>query len=92
MRAEARGHRAGIHAELLQRIREWEGHVDVRHGVGVVAAIQKIGGAVALAAGHRNPGGTPEGLTARIAAVAVGSRAQRDDQLRRLPSVERQTR
>ena len=80
MRAEARRYRAGLDAEFLQRVRERERHVDVRHRVGVVAAIEQIGGAVALSAGHRNPGGAPEGLAARVAAVGVDRRAQREDQ------------
>ena len=70
MRAEARRHRAGLDAEFLQRVRERERHVDVRHRVGGVAAVQKIGRAVALSAGHRDAGRIPEGLAAGVAAIA----------------------
>ena len=90
MDAETRRHGAGLDAELLERVGERKGKIDVRHGVGVVAAVQKVRGAVALAAGHGNPGGTVEGLAAGVAGVAVGRRAQAHDQLRGLPAVQRQ--
>ena len=88
--AETRGYGAGFDAELLNRVREREWHVDVGHRVGIVSAVQQIRGAVALSAGDRDAGRAPERLASRVAAIRVYRRAQRDDKLRRLAIVERQ--
>src|SRR5690348_18232766 len=87
MNAETRRYSAGFNAELLQGVRKREGKIDVRHGVGVVAAVQQVRSAVALSAGHRNPGGTVESLAAGVSGVAIGGSPQAQNQLGRLTAV-----
>src|SRR5947207_312058 len=81
--------RAGLDAELLDSVRKRKWQVDVRHRVGVVAAVQKVGCAIALAAGHRNPGRAEESLTPGVAGIAVGRCTQGQDQLSGLSPVQR---
>ena len=67
MLAESGGDRAGLDAEVLQRLRKRKRHVDARHGVGRVGAIKKIGRPAPLSAGHRDACGVPERFTAGVA-------------------------
>src|SRR5215467_10678508 len=97
----ARGQGAGLDAELLDRVRERQRHVQVGELVDVVPAIQQIAVAVHLSAGDGNRGvrlgrgvAVPVILTAQK--VLIGKRgsgnggAGKQQKLRYLPSVKRQ--
>ena len=43
-----------IHAELLQRVREWKRQADIGHGVRVIAANQQVVDAVRLTSSNRD--------------------------------------
>src|SRR5690242_11079333 len=81
LKPEARRDRACLHAELLQRVREGEGKIDVRHRVGVVAAVEQIRRAVRLPAGDGDARRAVKRLAARVARVPVGRLSQAHDQL-----------
>ena len=73
---QARGHGAGLDAELLQGVGERKRHVDVRHGVVGVAAVEQVGRAVPLPAGYGDPDRVPGSLATRIPGVRGHRRAQ----------------
>ena len=71
MGAEARGDSAGFDTEFLQRVGKREWHVDIRHRVSSIAAIEKIGRAIALTARDGDARGIPERLAAGVAAIGI---------------------
>ena len=77
MQAVARRQRAGLHAELRQRIGKRERHVDVGEAVVVVAAVEQVVGGVARAAGDGDGLRTEEALAAGVGSVAVIDRTRR---------------
>ena len=91
VRAETRRQRAGFYAEFLQRVRERKRQVHVGHRVGVIAAVQKVRGAVYLSASYGNRRRTVVILAADhgVASRWLKRGAGKQNQLRCLAPIER---
>src|SRR5260221_12009588 len=91
MQAVASRQRAGLHAELSQRIRKRERHVDVGEAVIVVAAIEQVIGGVSGAARDGYGLRAEEALAAGIGSIAVIDGCAGDgDELRWVAAIEGQ--
>ena len=86
----ARRQRAGLDLELLQRIGERRRQVQAVERIVVRAAVHDVGDAVGLAAGHRDRHGRKILVGVEVAGRRGGREAGEEDQLGRLPAVERQ--
>src|ERR1700676_3633344 len=87
----SRGQTAGFDTEFLQRVGERERHVHVGEIGDVVASVEQVVGAIALAAGHRHGGGTGVVLAADHVGVRRGGGGSGDhDEIGHLTAVQGQ--
>jgi len=80
-----------LHRKLTQGVGKRVRQVGIGEGIGVGAAVEHVIVVVALAAGYRDNGRGDVGFAAHNIRAGRGDGAARDkDQLRRLPTVQRQ--
>src|SRR5437899_2828188 len=92
MQSVTGGNAAGLHAELLQRVRKRERQIDIRMSVVMVAAIEQIVIAVDLPAGDGDADGGGVIMRGNDAAGGVrrdSGTAGEENQIGRLPPIER---
>ena len=87
--AVARRQRAGLDLELLQRVGERRRQVQVVERIVVRAAVHDVGDAVGLAAGDRDRHGRIVLVGVQVPGGRGRGEAGEEDQLGRLPAVER---
>ncbi len=91
MQAIAGRQRAGLHAELRQRIRKRERHIHIGEAVVIVSAVEQVVGGIARAARNRDGLGTEEALAAGVGSIAViDGRAGDRNELCRIAAIEGQ--